>query len=112
MDCNNYHGITLLSVPGMFFARFLRNGIRDHLVLTRHSEQAGFAPKRSTIGRILGLRLLIERSLEYRQGFLAAYVDVKKAFNSVDKRTLCDCLHRRGIPAGILSLISALYSNT
>ena len=111
-DCNNYRGITLLSVPGKVFARLLLNRIRDHLILTQRPEQAGFTPKRSTIDRILGLRVLIERRLEYQRGFIAAYVDFKKAFDSVDRRTLWDLLRRRGIPAGILSLISALYSDT
>ena len=111
-DCNNYRGINLLSVPGKVFARLLLNRIRDHLILTQRPEQAGFTPKRSTVDRILGLRVLIERRLEYRWGFIAAYVDFKKAFDSVDRRTLWDLLRRRGIPAGILSLISALYSDT
>ena len=56
--------------------------------------------------------ILIERRLEYRRGFIAAYVDFQKAFDSVDRRTLWDLLRRCGIPAGILSLISALYSDT
>ena len=57
---------------------------------------------------MFGLRVLIERLLEYQQGLLAAYFDFKKAFNWVDRRTLQDLLRRHGIPAGILSLISAL----
>ena len=97
--------------PGKVFARLLLNRIRDHLILTQFPGQAGFTPKRSTIDRILELRVLIERRLEYREGFLAAYVDFKKAFNSVDRRTLWDLLSRRGIPAGILTPISALYAN-
>ena len=104
----NHH----LEFPGKVFAHILLNHIGDHLVITHHPKQAGFMPKRSTIDRILGLHVLIERRLEYRQGFLAAYADFKKAFDSVDRRTLWDLLRRRGIPAGILSLISALYSDT
>ena len=93
MDCNNYR-------------------ILDNLFQTQGPEQAGSTTKRSTIDWILGLRVLIERRLEYRRGFIAAYVDFKKAFDSVDRRTLWDLLRRRGIPAGILSLISTLYSDT
>ena len=84
MDCNNYRGIILLNVPGKVFAHLILNSIHDHLVLTQRPQQAGFTPKRSTIDRILGLHVLIERRLEYRPGFLAAYVDFKKAFDSVD----------------------------
>ena len=84
MDCNNY----LLSVPGKVFALLLLNRIRDHLILTQHPEQAGFTPKRSTIDWILALRVLIEHHLPW------------------------DLFRKRGIPAGILSLISALYSDT
>ena len=43
---------------------------------------------------------------------MAAYVDFKKAFDWVDRRTLWDLLRRRGIPVGILSLTSALYTST
>ena len=41
MDCNNYRGITLLSVPGKVLAHLLLNRIRDHLVFTPRPEQAG-----------------------------------------------------------------------
>ena len=112
MNCNNYCGITLLSVPGKVFARLLLNRIRDHLILTKRPEQAGFTAKKPKIDRILGLRVLIERRLEYRRGFIAAYVDFKKALALVDRRTLWDLLRRCGIPIGILSLISTLYSDT
>ena len=45
-------------------------------------------------------------------GFIATYVDFKKTFDSVDKRTLWNLLRRCGIPARILSQISALCSDT
>ena len=49
MDCNNYRGIILLNVPGKVFAHLLLNRIRNHLILTKRPEQAGFTQKRSTI---------------------------------------------------------------
>ena len=56
--------------------------------------------------------LIKKRCLEYRRAFLAAYVDIQKAFDTVDMQTLWDLLSRRGIPDGILSLISAHYTNS
>ncbi len=43
---------------------------------------------------------------------LAAYVDFKKALNSVHRETLWSLLRLRGIPAGILGLLTDLYSGT
>ena len=77
--------ITLLSILGKVFARLILNRIRDHLILTQRPEQAGFTPKRSTIDWILGLRVLIQHRIEYREGFLAAYADFKKVFDSLDR---------------------------
>ena len=43
---------------------------------------------------------------------MAAYIDFKKAFDSMDGQTLWDLLHRHGIPVGIPSLISSLHTDT
>ena len=54
----------------------------------------------------------MERRREFRQGMLAAYVDLKKAFDSVHREALWDLLRLRGIPAGIIGLLTGLYSGT
>ena len=111
-DCNNYRGITLLSVPGKVLTRLLLMRVRDHLLRTQRPEQSGFTPKKSTIDRILALRVLAERRREFQQGMLAAYVDLKKAFDSVHREALWELLSLRGIPPGIIGLLSALHSGT
>ena len=32
LDCNNYRGVTLLSVPGKVFARIIIDGVRNNLL--------------------------------------------------------------------------------
>ncbi|XP_069979370.1 uncharacterized protein [Penaeus vannamei] len=51
-------------------------------------EQSGFTPGKSSIDRILALRLIIERRREFGRGLLAAYIDLKKAFDSESGITL------------------------
>merc|ERR1712035_186968 len=111
-ECNNYRGITLLSVPGKVLAHVLLTRIRSQLLKYQRPKQSGFTPGKSTIDRILALRVLMERRLEFQQGLLAAYVDLKKAFDSVHRGTLWDILHIRGIPARIIDLMTGLYSRT
>ena len=43
--CNNYRGVTLLSVPGKVFARLLLDRVRHHLLEHQRSEQSGFTPE-------------------------------------------------------------------
>ena len=91
-DCTNYRGVTLLSVPGKVFARIILNGVHHHLLL-----QSSVTPKRSTIDRILALRVLTECRQEFRWGLLAAFVDLCKAFDSVNRDALWRILGLRGV---------------
>ena len=102
--------VTLLSVPGTIFALIIRDRVRHHLLEHQPPEQSGFTPKRSTIDRILALRVLNECRREFRQGLLAADVDLCKAFHSVNWDALCRILGLRGVPPKLVNLMSDLYS--
>ena len=69
-DCNNYRGVSLLSVLGKVFAQIIIDRVRHHLLEHQRPEQSGFTPKRSTIDRILALRVLTERRREFWRGCL------------------------------------------
>ena len=111
-DCNNYRGITLLSVPGKVLAHILLTRIRCHLLKHQRSEQSGFTPGKSTTDRILALRVLMERRREFWHGFLAAYVDLKKALDSVHREAVWSILRLWGVPAENIGLITWLYFGT
>ena len=78
----------LLSVPGKVFARIIIVRVCHHLLQHQRPEQSGFTPKRSTIDHVLALRVLTERRREFGQGLFAAYVDLCKAFDSVNRDAL------------------------
>ncbi|KAG0710615.1 Cytochrome P450 10 [Chionoecetes opilio] len=66
-DCNNYRGITLLSVPGKVLSHLLLTRIRSHLLKHQRPQQSGFTPGKSTTDRILALRVLVERRLFFAE---------------------------------------------
>ena len=68
--------------------------------------------KKSAVNRILGLRVLTERLRDFRTGLLAVYVDLRKAFDSVNRDLLWRILALRGIPPKLVKLISGLYFGT
>ena len=64
------------------------------------------------IDRILALRVLAERRQEFRQGLLAAYVDLCKALDTVNRDALWRILGLRGVPPKLIDLMSELYCGT
>ena len=97
-DCNNHRGVTLLSVLGKVFGRIILDRVHHHLLEHQCPEQSGFTPKRSMIDRILAPRVLTKRRQEFRQELLAAYVDLCKSFDSVNRDALWMILGLHGVP--------------
>ena len=68
----------MLSLPGKVFAWIIIDRVHHHLLEHQHPQQSGFTPKRSMIDRIVALRVLTEHRRDFRQGQLAAYLDLSK----------------------------------
>ena len=81
--------IALLSVPGKVFAYILLARSDPLLQKHRRPHQSGFTRSRSILDAILALRLLAEIHREFQQPLLSAFVDLKSAFDSVDRAILC-----------------------
>ena len=111
-DCSNYRGITLLSVPGKVFAHVLLSRVRERLQSRRRVQQSGFTPHRSTIDRIITLQLVLQTRREYCRPLWIAYVDLKAAFDSVNREALWLLLLSLGLPPKLVDLFKALYTDT
>ena len=73
-ECNNYRGVTFLSVPSKVLARILLDRVRKKLLTRQRHKQSGLTPKKSTEDRILALRVLTEGLRDFRSVVLAAFV--------------------------------------
>ena len=104
LTCFNHRGITLLSIPDETFARVVIN--RAIPAMHHHrasSHQAGFMPGRSTTDHISAIRLLAEKAREC--ALFIAFIDLKAAFDSVDRDCLWDILHSIGIRPKIVRVL-------
>ncbi|XP_028649227.2 LOW QUALITY PROTEIN: uncharacterized protein LOC114645554 [Erpetoichthys calabaricus] len=109
-NCNNYRGITLLSVPGKVFNWILLERMKDIVDPQLRDEQAGFRQNRSCTDQIATLHIIVEQSLEWNTPVLYInFVDYEKAFDSVDRGTLWKLLQHYGIPAKVVNLIKSSY---
>jgi hypothetical protein len=111
-DCSSYRPITLLSVPGKVFAHVLLARIKPLLTTLRRPQQSGFTSGRGTADAALALRLLSEIHREYNRPLDVIYIDLKAAFDSVDRTVLWSSLQAVGIPPPILALLRDLHTGT
>ena len=114
LTCSNHRGITLLSIPGKTFARVVINRAIPAMHHHRRPHQAGFMPGRSTTDHISAIRLLAEKAREFRKdrALFIAFIDLKAAFDSVDRDCLWHILHSIGIPPKIVRVLERLYTDT
>lgn len=109
-DCGNSRGIALLDVAGKVLARILlRRLLRVVTERVMPESQCGFRTDRSTLDMILVARLLIEKSREQRQDIALAFIDLTKAFDTVNRDLLWRTLEKIGCPPTFVSIVRAFH---
>ena len=110
-DCNNYRGISLLSIVGKVYARVLLVRLQKLAERVYPESQCGFRAGRSTIDMIFSLRQLQEKCREQNMPLYLAFVDLTKAFDTVSRDGLYLALSKIGCPPKLLSLIRSFHQN-
>ena len=75
----------------------------------RTQAQAGFCPHLSTLHPLFALQHIIDRSKQLKTPLYCCFLDLKAAYDSVDRNLLWDVLQRLGIHCLMLSAIQSLY---
>ena len=99
-DPDNYRGITLLRCMGKLFTLILNE---------RHEEQTGFRNDYSTIDHIFSLSFIMNIYLSKGKRLYAAFIDYKKAFDSINRVALWKKLVGNGMNGLILKVIFNMY---
>ena len=110
-DCNNWRGITLLSVPSKILAKTIMQRISNAVDMKLRKEQAGFRKHRGCIDQIFALRTIIEQCTEWQRQIYVNFVDFEKAFDSIHRESLWKILRNYGIPYKMVQLIKSFYNN-
>ena len=114
-DINNpdsYRGITLLSCVGKFFTLLLNDRLKYFVDenKTLFDEQIGFRKGHSTIDHIFTLHSVVNWYLHKRKRLYLAFIDYKKAFDSVDRSILWTKLISAGVGGRFLRVIQNMYA--
>ena len=110
--CDNYRGISLLAVAGKVFTRIILNRIQASLDRKLMEEQAGFRSRRSTMDQVFILKMVMERSREFNQPLHLCFIDLKKAYDSVNRTALWRVCRAYGLSQKIVRMLQLLYEDT
>lgn len=110
-DLDNYRGIAVGSALGKILSLVL------HARLTRWSEarglraqgQAGFRDGHRTSDHVFVLKHLIDRSRAASQRLFVCFVDFKKAYDSVRRDLMLQCLADMGVHGEMLHTVASMY---
>ncbi|KAI5729125.1 hypothetical protein M8J77_025799 [Diaphorina citri] len=109
-QCQNWRGITLLSIPSKVMMRIILNRIKTVVDKKLRREQHGFRAERSCIDLINTLRLIVEQSTEYQTQLFLTFVDFERAFDSISREAMWNALKSFGVPQKITNLIKSMYN--
>ena len=111
-QCDNYRGISLLSVVGKSFARILLNRLLKYVVPNILPEsQCGFRPNRGTMDMIFTARQIQEKCQEQQLDLYYCIIDLTKAFDTVNREALWKILVKLGCPEKFIGLIRSLHND-
>ena len=103
----NFRGISLVAHAGKILLKIIARRLSDYCerLGILPEEQSGFRPNRSTIGMMFVIRRLQELAGKKRIPLYVRFIDLTKAYDSVDRTLLWTVLARFGVPQRMISVI-------
>ena len=110
-DANNYRPLTVLTAMNAIFSKLLNSRLTE--VVERHrilgETQNGFRKGRSGTDSAFVLNSVIWKNLAKRKKTHLAFLDVTKAYDSVDRDVLWAKLKKLGVDGKFLKAIQSMY---
>ena len=110
-ECRNYRGISLLAHAGKVLLKVIAGRLSDYCESENilSEEQCGFRPQRSTVDMMFVVRRLQELARKKNTALHLCFIDLPKAYDSVDRTLLWDVLARSGVPSRMLAVIREFH---
>ena len=110
-ECSNYRGLSLVAHAGKVLLKIVANRLGDFCeeagILPE--EQCGFRPQRSTTDMVFVVRRLQELGRTRNTFLEICFIDLAKAYDSVDRVLLWEVLARFGVPPRMIKVIRIFH---
>jgi sorting nexin-29 len=109
---SNYGGISRLCVAYKIFYNILFNRLMPYEETTNGDYQCGYSQERSTVDQIFTVRQILEICSEHGKDTHHLFIDLKVAYDSIDRRRLYAAIEEPNIPHKLTALVKATMNNT
>ena len=112
-ECGNYRGISLVAHAGKILLKIIARRLSEYCqrVGILPEEQTRFRPNRSTTDMMFVIRRLQKLAQKKRIPLYVCFIDLTKAYDSVDRTLLWTVLARFGEPHNIISVIHQFHDS-
>ena len=107
-ECSNYRGISLVAHTSMVVLKIITRLPRARGILAE--EQSGFRPNHSTTDMMFVINRLQELARKKGMPLYVYFIDLTKAYDSVDRTLLWTVLARIGVPQNMISVIRQFHN--
>ena len=110
-ECGNYRDISLVAYAGKVLLRIVATRLSAYCEARNllPEEQSGFRPHRPPKDMMFAVRRLQELGRKARVPLFLFFVDLQKAYDSVDRTLLWHVLARFGVPPAIIEVIRQFH---
>jgi hypothetical protein len=110
-SCDNYRTISLLSHVGKIPAKIIAKRLAKYLERIKQlpESQCAFREGRSTLDMIYIARMLCEMGYICNKDIYTCYIDLKKAYDSVDRKALWMILKKFGVPDKLINIVRKFH---
>ena len=110
-ECGNYSGISLVSHAGKVLLKVVAGRLSAYCEAKGllPEEQCGFRPDRSTTDMMFVVRRLQEVGRKAGVSLHMCFIDLQKAYDTVDRTLMWQVLTRIGVPPQMIAVIRQFY---
>ena len=110
-NIENYRPIAVINILAKVFGMVLNEKITDWAERQRvwGEEQSGFRKGRNGLENVLILKELIERAKNTGRELYLTFIDIEKAYDTVDRKMLMHLLNFIGMDTKVIKVIESMY---